>query len=455
MLTTRGRVLLRHVSTWIYSGLILLILLHIGTAYVFSIDIEYESVHIMETNHDIIDSSINDVYIYDYPGKHRQIIPDSQEKPEELTDNETIQQPNYIIEHEAKELVHYLMQHTVISPQALTLGTYRLMPLFLEIFDDVHTSVMPLRSVEVIETQDRWWNINTYQGPKWINLDDEIIPMFDDIAARLHGYGNSISLFYKNLETGFSYAHNPSRVFFSASISKAMHAFYTYIAAERGYIDLYTTHTYRATDFWGGTGIIRFMQVGAEFTTRELLYYSIRHSDNIAFRMLYRYMNNIDFSYRDFIIEQGFNPRFVLGDYEQNASAEDIGLWMYAMHRYFESESRYGHYFHEDMRNVELYSHPYFTRGTVFGGNEEINVHLLHSDYQMAKKYGWASHAFNVMGVVYAQSPYILIILSNMASGAHDLFEEISWIFQELNAKYFYFSSRNDTCYDGVVQLQH
>jgi len=266
-----------------------------------------------------------------------------------------------------------------------------------------------------------------------------IEPSTDELTRFLSQHGQRVGVYFMNLETGFEFAYNPSRVFFGASINKATHALYTYIAAERGYIDMYAMHVYRASDYWGGTGIMRFNHyVGAGFTTRDLLYYSIVHSDNVAFRMLVSYMQGISFSYRDFVMEIGSNPAFIIDSVMFNATAADTGMWMYEIVRYLESESRYGHYFQQDLFNVALYSHPFFTRGEVFGGDVEINVDLLRSDYPVAQKYGWGTSAFNVMGAVYGPSPFILVMLSNISSGAHELFEEIAKLFQEFNARYFY-----------------
>ncbi|MCL2360464.1 MAG: class A beta-lactamase-related serine hydrolase [Defluviitaleaceae bacterium] len=425
---------MRQVSSWIYYGLIIFIMLYFGIVYAYSEEVPYEPIAaLIEIEIDIPDE-------YNDAKDYIAITPawiDATEEPPQVDIHPRVELPPPDIVIDVKELASFLCQPGLVSPAALQIGTYRLMPLFSQIDDEAYVSVIPLTTVEVIETDDRWWRINTYRGPKWINLDAEIIPSVDHITALLRQHGSRIGVYYKNLATGFVYSYNPSRIFFSASLNKATHALYTYIAAERGYIDMYALHTFRAADFWGGTGIMRFIPAGGEFTIRELLYYSIVHSDNIAFRMLSRIMDNIEFSYRDFMIEMGFNPRYIIDQYSQNASAAEMGLWMYAIQAYIESDSRYAHYLYEDMRNVALYSHPYFTRGTVFGGTTDINVELLHSDYPLAQKYGWAASVFNVMGIAYAPSPYILVILSNMAAGAHELFEEISWLFQELNTNYF------------------
>jgi len=321
------------------------------------------------------------------------------------------------------------------SPQNLK-AIGRPMPLFANKYDNQYLTIIPPQTVEVLDKEGDWLLINTFIGPMWIN--HAFTPPVESLDNFFSRFGTNIGIYYKNLDTGFTYSFNPGRVFFGASINKITHGFYIYIAAERGYIDMYNIHTFRGSDFWGGSGIIRFMDVGTELTTRELLHHSIVHSDNIAFRMLARYMNNVSFTYLDFISEIGANPRFVLDNYiMSNTSAEDGKLWLYAIHNYLESESRFGHYFHTDLHNTAVYSHPYFTRGQVFGGSELINVQFIHSDYPVAQKFGWSCSAFNVAGIVSAPSPFILIIFSNMAGGAHKLFEEISWLMQGFNDMYF------------------
>jgi len=250
-------------------------------------------------------------------------------------------------------------------------------------------------------------------------------------------FGTDIGIYYKNLNTGFVYSFNPDRVFFGASLNKANLALHTYMAAERGYIDMYAVHTFTAEDWWGGTGIIRFMPAGTRLTTRELLHHSIVYSDNVAFRMLARYMERTGFSYRHFVTELGANPDFIRCTYSHNTSAADTALWFYAIHNYLESDSRYGHYLRDGLLNTALYSHPYFTRGYIFGGDSDVNVQFIHSSYPAAQKYGWFNGAFNTAGIVYAPSPYILVIVSNMHHGAHELFEDISWMMEGFNGRYF------------------
>jgi len=276
----------------------------------------------------------------------------------------------------------------------------------------------------------------TYVGHERANT--ACTPSTYHLDAFFSQFGNDIGIYFKNLDTGFVYTSNPDTVFFAASLNKATYALYIYTAAERGYIDLYAVHTFTADDWWGGTGIIRFMPAGARLTTRELLRHAVVYSDNVAHRMLARYMSRIGFSYRDFVAEIGANPDLIRNIYAHYTNAADTAIWFYAINAYLESGSRYGHYLKYDLLNTAFYSHPYFTRGNRFGGDGPVNVQLLHSSYPVAQKYGWAVASFNVAGIIYAPSPFMLVIISNMDSGAHELFEEISWLMQEFNARYFY-----------------
>jgi beta-lactamase class A len=199
-------------------------------------------------------------------------------------------------------------------------------------------------------------------------------------------------------------------------LNKINHALYVYTLAERGFITLDTVHTFSPADRRGGTGIIQNMAYGSRFTTRELLRHSMVFSCNVAARMLIRYTAGAEFSYADFVYELGANPYFIGNIATQNTDVFDKFIWMYAVHNYIWSDGLFSDYFQAD-----LFATPGFIR----------------ADYPMARKYGWARPVFNDAAVVYAPSPYVLIILSNMYGGAAGLFRNISYAFQEFNRAWF------------------
>jgi len=284
----------------------------------------------------------------------------------------------------------------------------------------------------LVEVNNRRGWMDMRHTPALCALDEFFTPL-----------GRNVGVFYMNLDTGFIYIHNPDRIFFAASLSKSNHALYAYMLAELGYLDMYQIHTYTSRDEWGGTGIMRFMPFGTQFTTRELLGLSIRESDNAAFRMLIHLLANAEFSYRDFVTEIGADTRMIRDILAQNTHARDAGLWMYNIYNYIESDSQFGHYLRYDMLNTAQTSHPHFTRwegSNGMGSNgigTDVNISMIQSDYPLARKYGWANNSFHDAGIVYAPSRYILVILSNMERGAHDLFEDISWFVQDFNHRTF------------------
>ncbi|MCL2388445.1 MAG: serine hydrolase [Defluviitaleaceae bacterium] len=294
------------------------------------------------------------------------------------------------------------------------------------------------QSVTIVERgENHWILIDTPRGAGWVNtLYSPALCVLGDFFAPM---GRNISVFYKNLDTGFTYIHNPDRIFFGASLSKSNHALYSYMLAERGFMDMYEVHTFTEADAWGGTGIMQFMPRGTEFTTRELLGLSMRESDNVAFRMLVRMFANAELSYQDFVREIGADSRLVRDVISQNIHARDAGLFMYNIFNYIEGESLFGHYLKYDLLNTAQTSHPYFTRWEASWGlgGPEVNVQMIKSDYPLARKYGWSGGAFHDAGIIYAPSPYILVILSNMERGAHAIFEDISWFVQDFNGRHF------------------
>ena len=243
------------------------------------------------------------------------------------------------------------------------------------------------------------------------------VPPTDGLDYFFNQWGDNVSIFYKNLDTGFYYVYNPNVRFFAASLSKANHALYMYMLAERGMLDMYSIHTYTARDAWGGTGIMRYMDFGLQFTTRELLGHSIRDSDNAAYRMLIRYTQNQAFSYHNFVAEIGADPSMIENIISQSTHAQDAGLWMYNIYNYLFSNGRYAHYFMYDLLNT--------------------TVNYIRSDYPIAQKYGITGRWNHDSAIVFAPSSYILVVLVNNYRGTQDVFDEISWFIQDFNDIWF------------------
>jgi len=273
--------------------------------------------------------------------------------------------------------------------------------------------------VTVLQQDGNWIQINTWLGPKWVNLAAP--PSTAHFDAMLRRFGNNIAVYFENIETGFVYTYNANRTFFGASVSKAVFALYIYEKAERGEVDLNSSITFTSADFVGGSGVIRQRySVGRTFTQREILGLNLYESDNIATLMLRR-VHGIA-GYRQFVAGLGGNTAFI-GDriMNGNLNANEAGRFARAIFNYIESDGRYSAEFRGHLLNNQF---PFIV-----------------SDYPVASKTGWtAPSAWHDMAIVYAPSPYILVILS-ARDGWRDQdyrdFEEISMAFQAFNNEWF------------------
>ena len=310
-------------------------------------------------------------------------------------------------------------------------GNYRFLPRMMGLFEYYgqarHVSYVGAQLLSVLQDYGRWIQVSTWMGPMWVDL--EFMPSAAPLDDYFRSFGTNIGVFYMNLDTGFTYMRNPDRIFFGASVPKLFHALYVFELAERGLVDLYRLHTFTQADFWGGTGVMRHIHpFGSQHTTRELLGYSIRESDNVAFRMLVQAYNHPDFTFAQFVRHIGANPAMTLNTISQNTSARDAGIWAQAVLTYIESDNQFGHYLLYDMQNT--------------------SVNFITADYAISSKYGWYHHNFHDLTIVHADSPYILIVLSNQGreGGAHitnqhtpthELFVDISEFMQNFNRRYF------------------
>jgi len=294
----------------------------------------------------------------------------------------------------------------------------RILGVFYEIDGHIIGPMNP-QVVSVVERQGNWLRIDKCCSNMWINLDFEPpVHVLEEFVAR---FGNTVSVYYENLATGFTFRHNADHIYFGASATKAPFALYIYLKIEHGEANMTDVHTFTANDNWGGSGVIRHRyNIGANFTQRQLLYLMLSPSDNIATRILRR-VHGLD-GYIRFVESIGANPGFVQNLTYSYLSANDAGIFMREMYRYIISDGRYSQ---ELKSNLLANRYPFII-----------------SDYPVASKSGWSAsfgQAWHDMAIVFAPSPYVLALLSSRVGGAGDrmVYDSISMFIQEFNSKWF------------------
>jgi len=333
--------------------------------------------------------------------------------------------------------------------------------IFLNFEDTEPIAVLPAQTVELIDTRNDWLLISTDSNLYWVNphfspptyeLDEFLAELNRNhsITVYVHpepeengflGYNeygepiappppepiaetqiivNNFSAYFINLETGFTYSYNADQIYFSASVPKAMLGLWIYKMAEEGLVDLESTTTYTAEDFWPGSGTIQFdHSVGTELTQNELLRLLLSVSDNIATLMLIR-EHGLE-GYTEFIRSIGGNADFV-GErvMNSNLTASEAAFFARQIHAYIQADNQHGLELKEHLLN---------------------NVApLITADYPIASKSGWTRNVWHDLAIVYAPSPYILILLSNrdgLITRDHTDFLTLSTMFQDFNNRFF------------------
>ena len=294
------------------------------------------------------------------------------------------------------------------------------MGLFNSRYNEIRAGLIGPGEIKVLAEYGSWLLVSTPEGPMWLDL--HFWPSRQPLDEFFNSLPYNVSIYYKNLDTGFTYSYRGDLIFASASLNKTPHALYVYHLAEKGLADLSRVHTFTARDYRGGTGVIRHMTLGTQFTTSELLIHSVRDSDNVAFFMLLELFANYSPSYLDFYRDMGGNTGLfneITGRLNL-MTAEEAGLIMYRIHQFIESGGIYAAEFKNSLLNSD--------------------VPIIMADYPVAQKYGRWDGNFHDKAIVYAPSPYILVIMSTLdrhGGGAFEEFAEISRFIQEFNNRYF------------------
>ena len=296
---------------------------------------------------------------------------------------------------EAEEIIIYLRRELISGHNWL----------FSNPSDDVPKGRIREEVVWILEENGDWLKVlRADQETKgWMNFS--IYPCTAHLDELLSQWEWGMSVHFENMETGFIYQFNEEHMYPSASVKKAIHGLYIYQQAEQGYIDLDAT-------LWG--------VANPHYSIREFVSRNIRVSDDHATFVLLDMFGLM--GYLDFVEDLGANRNYI-GPWIINSqlTVGEASIFVRAIYEYMESDGTYSDEFRDHMLNNE---YPFVV-----------------SDYPVASKTGWyPPFAWHDLAIVYAPSPYALIILSARHGWSDQDYEDfriISMAFQEFNRKWF------------------
>lgn len=265
-----------------------------------------------------------------------------------------------------------------------------------------------------IETTDP--AMGTYDMPS--EFYDRLYDIVDSFA---HFNYYDISLAYCDLETGFRIMLNPDTHYYSASVIKAPYMLYIYRLALAGKADLERKLTYTEKYRREGTGALKNMEYGTEFTVEELIGYCLEESDNSAFAML-----------KELFPEEGYEQFAAsLGEVHAEDAKAKGGPQICCVSALAFSRAIYDFIEEKNPYSENLYTHMTSSRNAMIYGGDGSEV---------VRKYGWYEGFFHDMAIVYGEKRYLLTIMTNLDlleidSREYGIFRDLSLLFAEYSAR--------------------
>lgn len=235
------------------------------------------------------------------------------------------------------------------------------------------------------------------------------------------------SFVYEDVETGYSFGYNSAKTYYAASTIKFLDALYVYTKAESGSINLDDTITYtKSYNLSDSLGLDKH-RYGDKITIRDLVKYAISVSDNGAHAMLVDYIGKNKL--REFGNELGATNTMVGHDNFGNISGLDAIVYLEAMNNFINSNSIYA----AELKDLLI--------------NADEAYLDIDDSIVAAHKYGHYDKYYHNIGIVYAEHPYLIAILSNegMSSKTEEMIRDINSKIYELHNMYY--ESRDALCY--------
>lgn len=227
-----------------------------------------------------------------------------------------------------------------------------------------------------------------FEGKPPARNTSKIVNEFNQLTKDASGvYG----LYVVNLNTDESYGVNEDEVFQAASLIKLPVMLAMYAEYEKGNIDLDDIYKLRDEDRVGGSGSLSGQPTGSEYSYRELVELMGKQSDNTAFSAAVKLLGS-DLIKR-YIDELGMSNTSL----ETNETTpRDIGLFFKNLweRKMVERASR------DEILNS--------LTDTIYEGWLKAGI----PDVRVAHKYGREVHVVNDAGIVFASSPFVLVLLS-------------------------------------------
>lgn len=245
---------------------------------------------------------------------------------------------------------------------------------------------------------------------------EEVINAFKEKTRKLSGvYG----LCVVSLDNNYSYGFNENDVFEPASLNKLPVMMAMYIEAEKGNIDLESKYKLNSSDRVEGAGSLYGKPDGYEISYRHLIRLMGKESDNTAFGIARNILGKEKIE--GVIDEIGMKETVIFGE-DQKTTPYDIGLFFKKLWQ--------GNLIPDNYRDEIL---AYLT-DTIY---ESWIPEGMPDNVSIAHKFGRERHVVNDAGIVFADKPFVLVIMSKgvVEREADEMFPELARLVFDIETK--------------------
>ena len=215
------------------------------------------------------------------------------------------------------------------------------------------------------------------------------------IKSLIDNYSKKSTFFVFNIKDNMLLTRNATEYMFAASTIKLPYTYYCMTKIDDGTYSLDKKIKYESYHKLAGSGVLQHRTPGKEYTIRELLHYIIHYSDNTAYYMLFSNLNLE--GYKNFMKERGFYTGVYRGMPWDNTSAYVLGKTL---------QDVYYKYINDEKGNWKLYV------DELKNSLDSPLKNNLGKKYQIASKSGWARYSYHESGIVFAENPYIVVIMT-------------------------------------------
>lgn len=264
---------------------------------------------------------------------------------------------------------------------------------------------------------------NCYQS----NLLNKETQKYIDELNNLYNESNQYhSFLYQDLYSGLTISYNELAPIFTASTIKAPAMIYLMEKASKNEIDLNEELTYTSNSYSKENRILKNNNQNISFNVDNLIEYTIRESDDIAYTMLMnKYGRETMLKYWN---QLGTKRIFTLNTIWGVTSAKDASIYMNELYKFYKENSIYGE---------KLMNH--------FKNTSWKLITNKNGEYNTANKGGWSGETIHDIAIVFEKNPYILAIMSNTGESNYTyLFKKTSKLVGQLHEEYWKY--KNEEC---------